>query len=387
MLVFKRAGAFPNLYCDFVAISRLAQELGIQSVDLTFRKVSGKFEAPYLEEVFKVLGIEEISESTKKQIEFMKKVYYDILTGKYKPRFGRILRFVARYFSLVKRAISDREARALYDYLRYIVGFTSEEKGWKGVISDALIEKLVTGRKTLKDVYVELIREIALSPKLELKDVEIKDVAPVFERIPDIEDLSYLIVDRKARTIFRHYYEPHLEKLRAGERIHLGRAYCVEEVWYDGDLNVVFRKARVFPTLYCDFLVLSMLAETLGARRINLKFKNISAQIVAPYFRTILERLGIESISEGSKAWIDYMSRVYRDAAIYLKVPRLGHLLKLIAFYYSTVEKRISRREARYLYYYFRKVANLKLWSERRCEDGYKVRLRLLSELLSNSSQ
>jgi hypothetical protein len=386
-LMFRRAGVFPALYCDFIAISKLSQELGAQKVDLIFRKVSAKFEAPYFKALLDRFGIIEMSDTSKKHIDYMLKLYYDTVQGKYNMRLERAIRFIVRYFRVVKKKISAKEEKALYNYLKFKAGLSKSAEGAESIVTEEFIRRLVSEEVTLRDIYLQLIRDLALSPKLEIKDVKIDNVTPIFERIPEIEDLSYLILDRKAKTIFKHYYQPHLEKLKAGEKIHLGRSYCVEEISYDGNLNVTFRKARIFPTLYCDFIVLSMLAKELNVQRINLYFKNVSAQIIAPYFKALIDRLGIREISEGSMNWINYMMKTYRDAAVYLKVPKLGHLLKLIAFYYCTVEKRINRKEARYLYYYFRKCANLKLWSEAKCEDGYKIRLKLLSELTGNTSQ
>jgi len=247
--------------------------------------------------------------------------------------------------------------------------------------------EIIETELTLKDVYLDLIKSLAQSSNLEVKHVRMYNIVPTFERIAKIEDLSYLILDKKIQTILKHYYQPHLTSLKSGKEVILEKSSCVERIFFDGDLNVKFRRARIFPTLYCDLIVLSIVAEELRAIRINLDFSLVSARIIAPYFKALIDRLEIKNISKGSSKWIDYMMKVYRDAIIYSKIPRFGHLLKLIAFYYCTVEKRINRTEARYLYYYFRKCANLKLFSGGRYEDGYKVYLKLLSELRSNTSQ
>jgi hypothetical protein len=232
---------------------------------------------------------------------------------------------------------------------------------------------------TLTDVYMDLLKKVAMGSQCEIKKAYYGYIKPEFKRIEVIEDISFILLERKARYIFSHYYLPRLDSILKGEQVVLPQSMCVESVRLTGTeyrtMDITFRKARIFPTVYSDFMVISRLAESLRVERLNLYFRKVSAKMIAPYFTAALERLGIREISDSCRRWSDYIRDMYYKVVLAEVKPRQGRILKQAAFYFAHVEKMIERHEARKIYYALRYINGLDP------RVHYKASFELLSKL------
>jgi hypothetical protein len=231
----------------------------------------------------------------------------------------------------------------------------------------------------LTEVYMDLLRKVAMGSQCEIKKAYYGYIKPEFKRIPVIEDISFILLERKARYIFSHYYLPKLDDIVRGDQVVLPQSMCVESVrLVDAGyraMDITFRKARIFPTVYSDFMVISRLSEALRVDRLNLYFRKVSAKMIAPYFTAALERLGIREISDSCRRWSDYVRDMYYKVVLAEVKPRQGRILKQAAFYFAHVEKMIERHEARKIYYALRYINGLDP------RVHYKASFELLSKL------
>lgn len=215
----------------------------------------------------------------------------------------------------------------------------------------------------LNDVYMDLLRKVAQGYQCEIKKAYYNYIKPEFRRIEEIEDVSFILLERKARYIFTHYYLPKLGDIVRGEQITLPQSMCVESVRLIESsyraLDIVFRKARIFPTVYSDFVVISRLSEGIQVSRLNLYFRKVSAKMIAPYFTAAIKRLGISDISDSCARWSEYIRNMYYRIVLAEMKPRQGRILKQAAFYFAHVEKMIERHEARKIYYALRYINGL----------------------------
>jgi len=238
----------------------------------------------------------------------------------------------------------------------------------------------------LKETYIYLLKSAALSNNCGSSNVVISNIDPKMERIPAIEPLSYILIDDKFKSIFSSYYEPYLNLIRQGKVVKLPGKACVESVKFDGSLDISFRRARLFPTTYIDFLAIEKLAEDLGAKELNLHFSRMSNNLVAPYFKAVLDILGIKEVSSSCIKTIEDKTRMYYDIVELKYIPRMGHFLKLAAFYFAHVKRIISRQEARMLYYYLRYKNSLDSKPLKGEEYGESVYHKIISSIRSNNS-
>lgn len=231
----------------------------------------------------------------------------------------------------------------------------------------------------LSEVYMDLLRKVAMGSQCEIKKAYYSYIKPEFKRIEVIEDISFILLERKARWIFSHYYLPRLDEILKGDQVTLPQSMCVESVRLVESgyrhMDITFRKARIFPTVYSDFLVISRLSESLRIDRLNLYFRKVSAKMIAPYFTAALERLGIREISDSCRRWSDYIRDMYYKVVLAEVKPRQGRILKQAAFYFAHVEKMIERHEARKIYYALRYINGLDP------RVHYKASFELLSKL------
>jgi len=231
----------------------------------------------------------------------------------------------------------------------------------------------------LTHAYIHLLKRVVGSPGCRAENIKLQHIKPEFIRIREIEHLSYLLIDRKARNIFSAYYKPVLNKLVRGEVVLRGT--CVESIRYDGVLEVNFKRARIFPTVYCDFIALSMLSQELKASYLDLNFRSLRGDASAPYIKAVIDVLGITSVHPDCEKTIERITKMYYNIVKLKELPRIGHLLKLSAFYFAHVKKLITREEARALYYYLRYENKLDLRPSQGWERGREVYLKLLSRI------
>lgn len=239
----------------------------------------------------------------------------------------------------------------------------------------------------LRDTYLYLVRRSAQGENCGLKNICITNIDPAIERIPEIEPFSYILIDRKADSIFNHYYRPYLDSIKRGDIVRLPRETCVESVRFDGSLNITFRKARLFPTIYIDFLVIEKLARDLGANKVSLCFAKLSNNVTAPYFKAAIDALGISEACLSCIRTIQRMTKMYYDIVELKYFPRMGHFLKLAAFYFAHVHRIISRNEARLLYYYLRYKNSLDSRVRKGADYGEAIHRKVLSRIRSNSPE
>jgi len=238
--------------------------------------------------------------------------------------------------------------------------------------------------ESLTSIYIYLLRRLANSPGCKIDYIRITNIKPKFERIKEIEDYSYLLVDRKAKTIYTTYYKKKLDEIKSGVRVEYPEPKCVEAVYLGKALNITFRRARLFPTVYCDFIAINNLCRELKPNYVNLVFKNLTCEASAPYFKAVLDTLGITEIHPECQSKINYMTKLYYDTVMLEYLPKIGHLLKLAAFYFAHVEKIISRLDARRLYYFLRYVNKLDSELTEGAKFGAEVYLKLISNLRHN---
>ena len=241
--------------------------------------------------------------------------------------------------------------------------------------------------ESLTSIYIYLLRRVASSPGCKIDYLRITNIKPRFKRIREIEDLSYLLIDRKAKTIYTSYYKKKLDEIKAGVRVEFPEPKCVESVYLGKALNITFRRARLFPTVYCDFIAINNLCRELKPNYVNLVFKNLTCEASAPYFKAVLDTLGIREIHPECQSKIDYMTKLYYDTVKLENLPKIGHLLKLSAFYFAHVEKIITRLDARRLYYFLRYVNKLDPELTEGAKFGAEVYLKLLSNLKRNKAK
>jgi hypothetical protein len=215
----------------------------------------------------------------------------------------------------------------------------------------------------LNYVYMDLLKKVALGYQCEMKGAYYSYIKPEFKRIQEIEDISFILLERKARYIFSHYYLPKLDDIVEGKHVSLPSSMCVESIRLIESnhraLDIVFRRARIFPTVYSDFLVLSKLSKGIKVSKVNLYFKKVSAKMIAPYFTVAIERLGIKDISDSCMKWSENIRNMYYKIVLAEVKPRQGRILKQAAFYFAHVEKMIERLEARKIYYALRYINGL----------------------------
>jgi hypothetical protein len=241
--------------------------------------------------------------------------------------------------------------------------------------------------ESLTSIYLYLLRRVANSPGCKIDYIRITNIKPQFKRIREIEDFSYLLIDRKAKMIYTTYYKKNLDGIKSGIRVELPPPKCIEAIYFGKALNITFRRARLFPTLYCDFIAIDNLCKELQPKYINLVFKNLTCEASAPYFKAVLDALGITEIHPECKSKIDYMTKLYYDIVKLEYFPRIGHILKLAAFYFAHVEKIITRLDARRLYYFLRYVNKLDPELTEGAKFGAEVYLRVLSNIRSNKAK
>jgi len=241
--------------------------------------------------------------------------------------------------------------------------------------------------ESLTSIYLYLLRRVAKSPGCKINYIRITNIKPKFERIKEIEDLSYLLIDRKSKTIYTTYYKKKLDEIKSGVRVELPPPKCVEAIYFGKALNITFRRARLFPTLYCDFIAINNLCRELKPNYVNLVFKNLTCEASAPYFKAVLDTLGISEIHPECLKKIEFMTKQYYDIVKLEHLPKIGHILKLAAFYFAHVEKIITRQDARRLYYFLRYVNRLDPELTEGAKFGAEVYLKLISNLRRNKAK
>lgn len=240
----------------------------------------------------------------------------------------------------------------------------------------------------LTEAYIYLLRKVAGSPGCKVENLRLQRIKPEFTRLREIEPFSYLLIDRKVKSILSNYYEPVLSLLERGERVEL-EGTCVESIHYSRALSrvleVSFRKARIFPTVYCDFMALSILSQKLGAEYLDLTFRNLRGDAIAPYFKAVLDTLGITELHPSCEKTIERITKMYHDMLTLRVRPRIGHFLKLAAFYLVYVKRMLTREEARALYHYLRYMNNLRMLPHQRWDLGREIHSRIIPRIGSYS--
>jgi len=244
---------------------------------------------------------------------------------------------------------------------------------------------VVEARMTLNTVYLDIVKEALRRDRCEVSPVVYYPVDLSFERIVEIEKFSYLLIDKKRKSIFESYYKTHISSLRRGKKIFYPNSSCLESIQIqDRVLEVVFRRARIFPTLYIDFIVLNDLRDLLDIDSAMIKVKKASNRGAEPYLYKVAEALKINSnLSSISHKCIETIQRRLKQYEKIVKLEsraKVGKILKLASFYYCHGEEKISRAEARRLYYYLRYMNNLDSKTRRGGEDGEKIIRKIFNQ-------
>jgi len=122
---------------------------------------------------------------------------------------------------------------------------------------------------SLGEVYSELIlREYTRSGyMITSTNVAYNKITPEFERNSELERRVHIGIDKKAKYIRKKYYSGMITK---GKK-------CITDVLIldDDHLLIRFKTARLFPTLYIDFLVISEYMKEHNIKYASLFFEKI----------------------------------------------------------------------------------------------------------------
>jgi len=201
-------------------------------------------------------------------------------------------------------------------------------------------EDLNDAYKKILEYFVLNYRPLAIRVAVKVKRLE-------FQRDPELERMSFILVDEKLRYVLKTYWDEILQTKGKKKLYELPRK-CITKVEVRPPLlRVYFKRARLFPNLYVDLLAISKVAPELGCTRGELWIQESYSAIVLPYIFRVALKLGISRFSEEFLQAAQKVEQLYLDIISGKELPPTYNYGKVAIFYGAHVLGLYSRIAAR----------------------------------------